>query len=147
MTEVVEQEVQAVVFYGWLGTDEKGRAYPTSQIIRISGGESRKTDDGGRVRVPVKEARFHNGRFETSDPEIIKELRRKAKLQGSGITESPEVFYSMTMSAEQQLKRQAVIGNEKAAQVESLTEENNRLRRMLEEKGKSEPAPRSRSAA
>ena len=143
MTTAVEQE--AVTFYSWLGADENGRKIPSSQIIHISGGESHRASDGSKIRVPVKEARFHHGVCNTSDEETIKELRRLCKVAGTGITEDKEEFYANTMTPQQAMRRQAVIGRQNAEKLDEALEENKKLRKRLEEMGKNELPERKRA--
>jgi hypothetical protein len=140
MEEVELQE--EITFYSFLGHDAKGRALPSSQVVHISGGERRLASDGGRVTVPLREARFHNGIFHTADPEIIKELRRLAKVPGTGITENKEVFYGATMTPEQKVQRANILAGEQAKVMEEKDKEINKLRQMLEERGGQAKNPR-----
>jgi|SRR5690348_14959348 len=141
----VEQEVQAVTFYSWMGTaggpgEEHG--CPSGQVIKISGGQFFRTDDNRKVGVPLKEARFHNGICVTADPETIKELKRIARAPGSCITEDREVFYNATMTPKQRANRAVAVARIEKEENRQLTEENSRLRKLLEEKSKETPARR-----
>lgn len=141
----VEQEVQEVTFYSWMGTDATGRQMPSSQVIHISGGNSQLSADGQKIMNPVVEAAFHNGVFRTADPMIIKELRRIAAKSGSCLTEDRERFYGATLTKDQQVHRAAIRNEQITKENESLVEENNKMRRMLEEQSKA--AHRRPSAA
>jgi hypothetical protein len=134
----VKQET--ATFYSWMGYDARERrAYPSSQIIYISGG-TKKVIEGQAVREPVVEARFHNGRYTTDNPEIIMELRRIAAIGGSCISEDKEVFYAATMTVAEREKRSVVVGKERAQEVDRLVKENNRLRDQLEKQAKKQTA-------
>jgi hypothetical protein len=135
-------EPETATFYSWMGADEKGRAFPSGQVIHISGGTNVKSDDGKRIGTAVVEAHFNKGVCSTSNPEIIAELRRLMATENSGITEDKEEFYAHTMTAEQKMKRGAVIGKQQEQKLEEVTQENNRLRALLEDKGKNTPARR-----
>lgn len=143
----VENEV--VTFYSWMGiTGRPGEEHscPSSQIIAISGGQKKLASDGSAVMEPVVEARFHNGIFKTDDPAVIASLRKLIAKGGSGVSESMDEFYAATMSPKQRADRAKRLHQEDATQINSLTEENNRLRQLLEQKGKEEPARRQRVA-
>lgn len=136
MTTAVEQE--SVTFYSWLGADENGRNIPSSQIIHISGGQANRASNGDKIRVPVKEARFHNGTCTTSDPEKIEELRRLCKIPGTGLTEDREEFYARTMTPQQAARRARVLTAQTMDKNEELLRENKKLRDMLENQGREE---------
>jgi hypothetical protein len=117
---------KTVTFYLTAGqrADKDGGYYPSSTIIRISGGERLMSKDGARFIAPMKEARFSNGTFTTDDPETIQTLRRLA-LTDSNLTENYEVYANRTLTTKQRLAR-----NERI-QGDQLTE-NSRLKATIE---------------
>jgi hypothetical protein len=134
--QAVEQVQETVVFYSWLGSDEKGRKIPSSQVIYLGGGQKRVANDGQTVQTPLCEAKFHNGVFQTSDPEKIAGVRLYIKkYPGSGVTENREEYYAATMTDEQKVRRANVLAGDRDQTISTLTLENDRLKKMLEEKG------------
>jgi len=133
-------EAEVVTFYNWLGNDHTGRSYPSNQVILISGGNSVIASDGSKVRQPVVEVRFHNGRADVSNPEAIEKLRKmiqESAMRGqpSSLSESVEEFYSHTLTAEQKARRANMVTQQVTGENFELREENARLRKMLEDKG------------
>jgi hypothetical protein len=104
MTTAVEEEVKGTIFYCWAGVDAKGRAMPSGQAIHIRGGQKTRTTDGSVFMEPMVVAQFHNGMCATSDPEIIKVLRKKCG-EGMGITEDREEYYRHVQTSEEQARR------------------------------------------
>src|ERR1700678_3473687 len=136
-TEVDElQEVAEVTFYNWLGADENGRHFPSGQIIHISGGQTNRAEGGTKGdKVPVVEARFHNGIYKTGNPEIIAGLRKLIKRGNSAITEDREEFYKATLTAKESMKRQVALNEKIIGENDELLQENTRMRQMLEAMG------------
>ena len=145
MTQAVEQET--VMFYSWLGSDEKGRKIPSSQVIYLGGGLKRVANDGQTVQTPVCEARFHNGVFQTNDPDKIAGLRLYIKkYPGGGVSENREDFYGATMTEQQKVTRAGILAAEKDGTIAQQSQEIDRLKKMLEEKGAEELPKRARAS-
>jgi hypothetical protein len=146
MTAVaVEEKQETVTFYSWMGSEGRAgeeHACPSNQIIRISGGEAYRTSDGGKAKVPVVEARFQKGRFTTSDPTVIAELRRIIRNHPGGLSEDLEEFYAATLTPKQRANRAVALGQKAATERDELIQENRRLRDKLEQAGREEPARR-----
>jgi hypothetical protein len=138
--EVEEQE-----YFHWAGLDSTGRAYPSSEIIHISGGERRILANGEAFLNPLKDAHFHNGMYRTNDPEIIKVLDRMALNDGTCITKSREVYYDHTLTKDQRLQRKVNMANAQTGEIEKLRaelaeekKEKGRLAEQLAERGRKE---------
>jgi hypothetical protein len=133
----METEVQQepVTFYMTAGqrADKDGGFYPSSAIIRISGGERLMSKDGARFIAPMKEARFSNGQFSTDDPETIAMLRKLAQ-SDSNLTEDYEVYVSRTLTKDQRIKRTERIN-------EHVMTENSRLKQTIARQKAKEVAP------
>jgi hypothetical protein len=125
METAVQQE--SVTFYLTAGqrADKDGGFYPSSTIIRISGGERLMSKDGSRFIAPMKEARFSNGTFQTNDPEVIAMLRKLA-VSDPNLTEDYEVYANRTLTTKQRLDRNVRIHGDQ------LTE-NSRLKAKVAE--------------
>lgn len=119
--------METVVFYMTAGqrADKDGGCYPSSGIIRISGGERQMSKDGARFMTPMKEAKFHNGVFQTDDPESIAVLRKLAS-RDPNITEDYEAYCSRTLTKDQRIARNGRIA-------ETQLQENSRLRQKIAE--------------
>jgi hypothetical protein len=126
METAVQQET--VTFYHWLGIKPDKSAYPSSEIVHISGGERVLGANGIPIKAPMKEARFHNGIFSTDDPEVIAVLRKFCSRAGSGYTENYEEYLAAVQTPAERLKRQANIGQLAEEQKQELLTENSRLR-------------------
>lgn len=118
METATQQET--VTFYLSGGQRADGGAYPSSTVFRISGGERIISREGKSFHAPMKEARFHNGSFQTDDPEVIAELRRLGKIDPM-LTENYESYASRVMTKEQTNRR---LEQKNVA----LLEENSRLK-------------------
>jgi hypothetical protein len=129
MTEAVA--VAPVTFYHWLGMKPDKSAYPSSEILRISGGERVMGANGVPTRAPMIEARFHNGILTTEDPETITVLRKFCAKAGSGYTESYEEYLAAVMTPAERLKRQANQANTVAEENKEVLAENSRLKQKL----------------
>jgi hypothetical protein len=123
----METEVQqeTVTFYMTAGqrADKDGGCYPSSAIIRISGGERQMSKDGARFMAPMKEARFHNGTFQTDDSETIAMLR-KLSLKDPNLTEDYEAYAQRTLTKDQRIARTG-------RQQEASMQENSRLKQKI----------------
>jgi hypothetical protein len=135
----METAVEAVTFYHWLGLKPDGSSYPSSEILHVSGGERVMGSNGAPIKTPMKEARFHNGIFQTEDPETIACLRRMCAKNGAGYTESYEEYLSHVMTPAERLKRQANQGLVAAAEAKEVLAENSRLKQKLAELEKKQP--------
>lgn len=139
MIEAVAVAQETVTFYHWLGIKPDKSAYPSSEIVHISGGE-RIMSSNGPVKAPMKEARFHNGIFSTDDPETIAMLRKFCSRTGSGYTEDYETYLAAVQTPAERLKRQAGQAQIQTAKNEEILSENSRLKAKvaeLERKAKS----------
>lgn len=125
MTTEVATEQETATFFHSAGARADGGAYPSSMIMRISGGERMMGLNGIPTRSREKEARFHNGVFQTSDPEIIRVLREKANVDPS-LTENYESYAARVLTKEQQNRRLS-------HQMEDTLKENSRLKQKLAE--------------
>ena len=116
-----------VTFYLTAGQrdNKTGGFYPSSTIIRISGGERLMSKDGSRFIAPMKEARFQNGQFQTNDPETIEQLRKLARTDPN-LTEDYEVYVSRTLTKDQRIARTNRIN-------EDTGKENSRLKQKIAE--------------
>jgi len=123
---------EEALFYHWIGN------HPSSEIIRVRGGQRQVAGDGQVMHVELLEAPFHNGMMKTSDPEIIALMRGKFGAPGSGITEDAEEYYSHVMTPEMAKRRTLVLNSNLKAEVEKLKEEKSRLVAQLAEAGKQE---------
>lgn len=123
---------KSVMFYHWIGN------HPSSEIIRVRGGQRQVAGDGQVMHVELLEAKFHNGMLQTSDPEIIALFRGKFGAPGSGITEDAEEYYSHVMTPEMAKRRTLVLNANLKAEVQQLREEKSRLVAQLEETGNQE---------
>jgi hypothetical protein len=133
------REQETVVFYSWLGSDEKGRKIPSSQVIYLGGGQKRVANDGQTVQTPLCEAKFHNGVFQTSDPEKIAGVRLYIKkYPGSGVTENREEYYAATMTDEQKVRRANALAGDMDQAINQQAQEIDRLKGLLEKKGAEE---------
>lgn len=130
MSEAVAVAQETVTFYHWLGIKPDKSAYPSSEIVHISGGE-RIMSSNGPVKAPMKEARFHNGIFTTDDPETIAVLRKFCAKPGSGYTESYEEYLAMVQTPAERLKRQAGQAQQQQAKTDEVLAENSRLKQKL----------------
>lgn len=141
---MAEQGVEEVVFYSWIGWDDKEkRAFPSQTTHNISGGQVLVAKDGTRVNTPLKEARFHNGICRTSDPEIIEKLRAVSGREQ--ITEDKEKYYDNVLTANQRAQREKALNSGLRDRVQTLEEElqqslaeTSRLRDQLESQGKAQ---------
>jgi hypothetical protein len=123
MVTAVEQET--VIFYHSAGQRADGGQYPSSMIFRICGGERQMSKDGARFVAPMKEAKFHNGVFQTDDPETIAGLRKLAAKDNS-LTEDYETYAARVLTKDQTIRRQA-------AKADETTRENSRLKQKIAE--------------
>ena len=130
----VVAEPEEVEYFHWAGRDEKGRAYPSSEIIHISGGERREFN-GQVILMPAKHAQFRNGMLKTSDPETIKVLDRMCRDGSTAMSRDREVYYEHTMTAEQRLRRQGRLAEIQAQVIEEQKSEIGRLKARLEAMG------------
>jgi hypothetical protein len=129
----METAVEPVTFYHYLGLKPDGSSYPSSEIIHVSGGERIMGSNGAPIKTPMKEARFHNGVFQTDDPEVIACLRKFCSKAGAGYTENYEEYLVHVMTPAERLKRQANQGIVAAAERDKILEENSRLKAKLAE--------------
>jgi|SRR5579864_8888931 len=132
MTDAVAVAQETVTFYHWLGIKPDKSAYPSSEIVHISGGE-RIMSSNGPVKAPMKEARFHNGIFSTDDPEVVAVLRKFCAKPGSGYTEDYETYLAAVQTPAERLKRQAGQATQQAAKNEEILSENSRLKAKVAE--------------
>lgn len=144
--------VEQQEYFHWAGLDSQGRAYPSSEIIHISGGERRVMANGEPYTLPLKDVHFHNGMYRTTDPEEIRVLDQMCLNAGMCMTKSREIYYDHTLTKEQRLQRKVNMANQQNAvigqqnsEIEQLRrelatekQEKGRLAQMLEEKGKKE---------
>jgi hypothetical protein len=129
----MDTAVEPVTFYHYLGLKPDGSSYPSSEIVHVSGGERMMGANGSPMKSPMKEARFHNGIFQTDDPETIAMLRKFCSRPGAGYTESYEEYLSHVQTPAERLKRQAGQASVAAAQNVEVLAENSRLRAKLAE--------------
>lgn len=99
-TEATPEEV---VFYAW--TDAGTQSMPSSLTMRIGGGERVKDAESGRIMtLAYQEVRFNMGILRSSDPNVIREIRKAIK-KGDTITEDKEVFLAKVEKPELRAQR------------------------------------------
>ncbi|HKF57155.1 MAG TPA: hypothetical protein VKJ45_16975 [Blastocatellia bacterium] len=154
-------KTEKVIFYHWLdqspqSTPSGVKGIPGNMTVQVSPGEIGLSVSGHRAMLShPKEVRFLKGRLETSDPDVIRTIR---KLMADGercITESEDEYLDHVQKPSDRAKaKTAVVAGlretnatlakesaEKDREIERLKEklarENEELQKMLD-KGKSE---------
>ena len=112
MENTVPLVQENITYYHWAGRDAKGRAYPSSEIIHVSGGESRVTTDGQKVIMPEEHIDFHNGMYTTNDPNKIKVLERFCANPGNCVTRDPGGLLRRRHAARREIEAQGPLGRD-----------------------------------
>lgn len=124
----VATKAEEVTFYSWR------EGIPSSEMIRISGGERQKDSNGNILASAEKHVRFAAGIYHAKDPEIIAGLRKLIRDGKGDMSENKEDYIKATLPVEKQAARNAAIIAEKDKELNQSREEVSRLRAKLQEK-------------
>jgi hypothetical protein len=131
-------EQPEVEYFHWAGRKVDGSAYPSSEVIHISGGARRISSDGQIGHDAEKFVNFVNGHYRTDDPEIIKALDKMLLNSGQCMSRSREDFLNATLTAAERLKRNANMSTLKDEIIAADKKEIGKLKALLEEQGKAQ---------
>lgn len=124
-------ESKMVTFYSWI--ESYPQAVPTSETIRVSGGQRQKDPTSGAIlALEYKEVRFNMGILHTNDPETIKVLRGMIA-KGASMTTDKDVYLSKIMKPEELSRRTSRVNAELKGQLSDALAENEKANARIAE--------------